>query len=85
MDNPLCNPAEFRRWTEHPLTVAYRQFLKDHCLQLAMEWAQGSAPSDSPAMIQAQCQAETLGDLADLEVNDVRRFYGLVGIEEEGQ
>lgn len=76
-DNPLCNPEEFRRWAEHPLTQAYRQFLKDRCLQLAMGWAQGSAPSDSPVMMQAQSQAETLGDLAELDCSDVRGFYDM--------
>lgn len=83
MSNLLVNPEEFQRWAENPLTVEYRQFLKDRCLQLAMQWAQGVVPSDNPAMISAQHQAETLGDLANLKCSDVRDFYGLEDIDEQ--
>ena len=71
-DNPLCNREEFQRWAENPLTVAYRQFLKDRVQMLAMAWAQGAPLSEKD-----QAQAETLGDLAHLSPDDVRGFYGL--------
>ena len=77
----LVNPAEFRQWAENPLTVAYRQYLKDRCLQMAMAWAQGQAPSDQ--MQAHQTQAECLGDLAELECNDVRTFYGMGEIHDD--
>ena len=75
-DNPLTEPEAFRRWLENPLTQAFRQFLKDRQLQLAMLWAAGSplSPAD-------QSQAETLGDLASLNCNDVRGFYGKDDVE----
>ena len=81
-DNPLCNREEFQRWVDHPLTAAFRQFLKDRVQTLAMQWAQAAAPSDSPAMMQAQAQAETLGDLAHLSCDDVRGFYDVEGESE---
>lgn len=70
--NLLTDPEEFQAWKENRLTAAFLQFLKDRCLQLAMQWAQGS-----PLGSKEQSQAETLGDLASLECSDVRGFYGL--------
>jgi hypothetical protein len=75
MDNPLTEPEQFQAWKEHRLTQAFLQYLKDRCLQLAMEWAQGVVPSAQ--MQPQQSQAETLGDLAALECSDVRAFYDI--------
>ena len=84
-DNPICNPAEFRQWADSPVTAAYLQFLKDRTSALAMQWAQRRSPSDSPEMVAAQCQAETLGDLAALQCNDVRAFYGLDEVSDNAE
>ena len=82
MENLLTNPGDFQRWADHPVTQAYLQFLRDRVQSLAMHWAQRVAPSDHPQMLAAQCQAETLGDLAQLTVNDVRVFYNLSELKE---
>ena len=78
MDNPLANPAEFQAWKEHPTTQAYHQFLKDRVSQLSLLWAQGHQLG-----IKEQSQAETMGDLASLSVNDVRGFYSMEAIDEQ--
>ena len=75
--NPLTNRDEFLRWRDNQLTQAYHQFLMDRVQALSLAWAQRSVPSDHPAMVASQVQAETLGDLAALEHSDVRDFYGL--------
>ena len=71
-DNPLTEPERFQAWTEDPLTKGFLQYLTDYRMQLAEAWAAGSPMSDKE-----QSMAEVLGDLSDLKVSDVRRFYGL--------
>ncbi len=72
MDNPLCSPAEFQKWAENPVTVAYRQFLRDRQQSLAMNWAEGAQfhPADQGKTVE-------LGELSRLSVSDVRAFYDL--------
>lgn len=79
-DNPLTDPERFHAWAEHPLTQAYRQFLKDRLQAAAMLWAQASVPSDQ--MQVDQTRAETWGDLAHLSCDDVRGFYGMDEVTE---
>ena len=85
MTNPLTEPDQFLRWKEHHLTQAFHQFLKDRVQTLAMQWAERSVPSDHPSMTAAQVQAETLGDLASMTIDDIREFYGLEGANNEHQ
>jgi hypothetical protein len=80
MDNPLTDPERFQAWAENPLTVAYRQYLTDFRLQLAMAWAAGSPMTEAQ-----QSQAEVLGDLSDLKVADVRAFYNLDEVKRDDE
>ena len=72
MANQLTDPEAFQKWISNPLTQAFRGFLKDYRDQLAMKWAEGH-----PLGPKEQSQAETLGDLAELECDDIRKFYGV--------
>lgn len=72
MDNPLLNPGRFRKWAAQPESKAFFQFLQDRRLTLARSWAEGNRLSE-----QDQGKAVELGELANLEPNDLRAFYGL--------
>lgn len=76
-DNPLCNPEEFLRWQEHPLTEAYRQFLRDWQREMAEQWAEGHQLTP-----QQQAEAATVGSLSRLECNQVRKFYDMAEIDD---
>ena len=75
-DNPLTEPERFQAWVEHPLTQAFRQYLKDYRDSMSALWVSGEAMSEGQ-----QAQATTLHDLSLLECSDVRRFYGLEDAE----
>lgn len=76
--NPLTDPEQFQKWKEARLTKAFLQYLRDYQGQLAQLWAQGQPMTEAQ-----QSQAETMGDLANLDVNDVRRFYQMEQINGE--
>lgn len=71
-DNPLTDRERFQAWKEHPLTEGYLQYLRDYRDSMAALWVAGEALSEGQ-----QSQASTLNDLALLECDDVRGFYGL--------
>lgn len=76
-DNPLTDPEEFQTWADHRLTKAFRDYLKDWQLQMAMQWAQGH-----PLTPEQQAEAATVGFLSDLKADDVRKHYDLEPIDE---
>ena len=76
--NQLTNPEAFQKWLSSPLTQAFRQYLKDYRDRIALAWAEGN-----PLGVKEQSQAETMGDLAALECNNIREFYGLEEANEQ--
>jgi hypothetical protein len=72
MDNPLTEPERFQAWAENPLTVAYRQFLKDWQRQMADQWAEGFSLTP-----EQQAEAATVGALSRLDCDQVRKFYDM--------
>ena len=72
MANPLTQQEDFNRWLAHPMTEAFRGFLRDYRDQLAMQWAKGQPMSEAD-----QSRAEFANDLTEITCADVRSFYGL--------
>lgn len=80
-DNPLTDPEAFQRWAENPLTVAFRAHLRDRLASVQTLWVSEQTPS---AQMQAeQTRAGTWADLASLECDDVRGFYGMESLNAE--
>ena len=65
---------EWAAWKTHRVTQEYLQYLKDRVTMLSSAWAQGYL-KDPAAQTEAQHQAETLGDLVNLEFERVQQFY----------
>lgn len=68
----LLDPEQFRAWKDHPVTQEYHRFLRDRQTALATAWAEGRVYS-----VEAQAQAQILGRLASLSLEDVAAEYGV--------
>ena len=66
------NSQTFQEWKGHPLTALFRRYLKDFQEDLGRQWASGQAMAP-----EAQQTAKILGEISDLNFDDVARFYGL--------
>lgn len=71
-DSPRFNRKAFQEWRQARVNRAFFQFLKDQRAALAEQWASGV----EMAPVQ-QCKALLMGELSDLEWEDVGRFYGI--------
>lgn len=60
----------FLQWRDHPLTEVFRQYLLDQRETLGKAWMAGQPLSEAH-----QIKALLLGELADLDWDDVRQFY----------
>lgn len=70
---PRLTQESFNEWKRHPLTEAFRLFLRDYRTRLADQWVAGNLnPAECPLV---QKQAQTLWELETLEWEAVDRFY----------
>ena len=72
MANLLTSREEFQRWTEHPGTVAFLEYLRDRQEALMVAWARGSQMAP-----EQQAQAVMLGQLVSLSADEIASDYGI--------
>lgn len=70
--NPLTDPEQMAGWLGNRQTQAFRQYLQDFRARMAEAWASGQ-----PMTPQHQAQADLLGQMAGLDCDAIRKFYGL--------
>lgn len=70
----MMTADEYQQWKDHPLTVAYHQFLRDFRKDLMERWATGSIQNPQE-QIMAMARCQSLDELVGLEDDFVSEFY----------
>ena len=70
MRAPDINEEEWRAWLTHPVTAAYRQYLRDRRQALMADWADGVLLGPME-----QGGAVALGALSGVDWADIMAFY----------
>lgn len=67
------NQEEWDAWMAHPVTQAYRQYLRDLADQWGRLWVQGAIPPER--WTPEQARAECLGDQGRISWQEIASFY----------
>lgn len=71
MQTKIAEREQWEGWLAHPVTQAYREWLRQWREQIKEQWAEGHYPAQE---LEARCKCQVLKDMSEMDYEVYEKF-----------